>query len=648
MNYKICLLIVIVLSGSLCTTAQKITFDKTPEWVKPIDIPANSSVTKYDILSGYYYTLADIQANLGENSIYHHEVASIISYSGITEASQLMVTFDTTYEKLIIHHLFIWRKGEKIDRTSLLSFEILNNENNLGQGIYTGQISAYDILDDIRKDDLIDFAYTLTGNNPIFDDEKFLFFPLESLNPLDFYSLRIIYQADKDYSYECEGCDSLISIIDTGGYRQIEYQKKNVRGIKYEDNMVTWEMPYKYFILSSMKSWRDVNAWAMKVFALNKEPDLDEVFDEVLTGDESTETKINKLIDYVQDDIRYMGIESGIGSIKPFPPEQVVKQRFGDCKDKSLLLVSLLKQTGVPNAYPVLINTDLHNTIEEFFPSNQCFTHCIVAFEYDNNFYWVDPTLTLQGGGFKSLNNFDYGKALIIGLPADSLQNMAPIKSESMLVVIDEYTMNSFSEPAGLKMISTRHGLESDVRRAFFEYFSIDNISDGLEKSLGLVFPLVEEVSDPEIFDDAENNIFTVKYNYRVDGFWQDGDKGTNTATNGFWVFRYEPVMLYQDLSLASCEGRQYDYQLMYPMNLDYRVIFHFPKEILIEDEYDVLDNQGFTYEEKTEQLSSNSIMINYKLKTKSNFIKAEDYKEMCEQTNAIINGFPIVFYFSK
>jgi len=295
-----------------------------------------------------------------------------------------------------------------------------------------------------------------------------------------------------------------------------------------------------------------------------------------------------------------------------------------------------------------LVNVTLQNEIKKLFPNNQCFTHCIVTFEYDGNYYWVDPTMTLQGGDFKSLNNFDYGKALIIGLPADTLQNMDPVRSESKLEVVDEYTINSFTEPAGLIMTSVRHGLESDSRRAFFEYYTIDNISDLIENDLGLVFPGVEKTADPDISDDIDINVFSVTYHYKVDGFWQDGDMGNNNATKGFWVFRFEPVMLYQDLKISSCEGRKYAYQLFYPMDLDYRVIFHFPKDILIDDEYDLFDNQAFTYEEKTEQLSSNSIQINYKLKTKSSYIKADDFKEMCEQTNTIVKGFPIIFYFPK
>ena len=115
-----------------------------------------------------------------------------------------------------------------------------------------------------------------------------------------------------------------------------------------------------------------------------------------------------------------------------------------------------------------------------------------------------------------------------------------------------------------------------------------------------------------------------------------------------YWIFRFEPVMLYQDLQISSCEERKHDYQLLYPLDLDYRVIFHFPKDILIEDEYDLFDNEAFIYEEILEQLSSNSIQINYKLRTKSKAISSADYKKMCEHTNTIVNGFPVVFYFAK
>jgi hypothetical protein len=169
-----------------------------------------------------------------------------------------------------------------------------------------------------------------------------------------------------------------------------------------------------------------------------------------------------------------------------------------------------------------------------------------------------------------------------------------------------------------------------------------------MEKDLRLIFPFVTETSDPEIDDDIEGNVFTVTYHYQVDGFWQDGAKESSELLHNYWLFRYEPVMMYQSFRIAACEGRTYDYQLPYPMSLKYRVILNFPDDILINDEYDIYENKAFTFEESVEQVSRNTILIKYQFRTKSNHIKASDYKEMCEQTNNIVNGFPVVFYFAK
>ena len=648
MKYRIQLFIVLALLISLTIQAQNYSFEKIPKWVKIVEIPENLPISKYEIMAGFYTTLMDYQVNLEENATFNHEVRKVVSYSGITNASQLSISLDSSYQKLKIHHLYIWRKGNKTDRTKDLSFEIMNNESNLQQGIYTGQIIVYDILNDIRKDDLIDFAYTIVGKNPIFDNEKYLFIPLETINPIDLLSVRVLYPKEKDYTYKCAGCDSLISSTEVEGFKQIEIHHENVKAINPEDNIPSWTIPYKYFELSSFKSWKDVNIWAQKVFALKKAPDLDDVFNEIFTGKETTEEKINKIINYVQDEIRYMGIESGIGSIKPLSPELVVKQRFGDCKDKSLLLVTLLKKIGVDEAYPALVNVRMQHELEKLGPGNEIFDHCIVTFKYNAATYWVDPSIPLQGGDFKDLYIVNYGKALIIGMPADTLQWMSPEKTESLADIVDEYTINSFTEPAKLKVTSKRNGFEADARRAIVEYFGSNKLLELTLNDLKLQFPIADKTSELEVSDDIEKNNFSIIYNFAVDGFWQDGDKGTNEAAKGYWIFRYEPQMLYQDINVSACKDRKFDYAQPFPINLNYRVIFHLPKAMLIDDDYKSYDNEAFYYEEKIEQLSSNSFQIDYKYRTKSKYIKAGDYQKICEQKNTIAKRFPMAIYFLK
>ena len=628
--------------------SQYYSFDKIPKWVKTVEIPSSSSFSKYDILTGYYNTLLDYQVNLDENATFNHQVLNVVSYSGITNASQISVALDTSYQKLKIHHLIIWRKGEKIDRTNELTFELMNNEDKLHEGIYSGQMIAYDILKDIRKDDLIDFAYTIIGDNPIFSNEKYLFLSLESMNPVDLISLKILYSKDKDYKYFCNGCDSLITNSVEGNYHVIDVQNKNVKPIKPEDNIPAWCMPYKYIVLTSLKSWQDVNKWAQQVFSLEKDPDVSAVFKEIFKGNETTDDKINKIINFVQDEIRYMGDESGLGSIKPRNPEQVVKQRYGDCKDKSLLLVWLLKKIGINEVYPALVNTELKKHTDVLGTSNQIFNHCIVTFNYNNETFWIDPSIQMQGGDFRNVQILNYEKALVIGKPSDSLQSIVLKPGRSQTNIVEEFTISSFTKPANLKTISTRYGFDADIRRNYLEYYSTNKLVDDVMDELKLQFPTVTKLGEMQVDDDMDSNKVVTTYNFELDGFWRDGDKEKNEATSGMWIFNFEPIMLYDYFVKTNCEDRKTDMALPYPTDMQYSIIFNFPKELMIKDDYDSWDNAGFFFEIKKEQLSSKSFKIDYHFKAKSDMIKPSDFKKMCEQKNTITKKLPMAIYFFK
>ena len=61
------------------------------------------------------------------------------------------------------------------------------------------------------------------------------------------------------------------------------------------------------------------------------------------------------LAEFVQQDIRYVGIELGIGGFQPHPAPDVFSHRYGDCKDKATLVRTMLREIGV-DSYYVLIN----------------------------------------------------------------------------------------------------------------------------------------------------------------------------------------------------------------------------------------------------------------------------------------------------
>jgi hypothetical protein len=431
------------------------------------------------------------------------------------------------------------------------------------------------------------------------------------------------------------------------GFKEILLEQYSTPALQLDVDIPSWIIPYDYFILSSIHSWVEVYDWAEGVFALESEPDLNQVFEEVFTGNENMELKINKLIDYVQDHIRYMGIESGIGSIKPFPPEQVIEQRFGDCKDKSLLLVSLLKQIGISEAYPALVSTVFMHETEMLLPGVEIFNHCIVYFVHNDTSYWVDPTYIQQGGSFKDNNTYDYGKALIIGLSADSLHTMDNISENYFFTAIEEYQMESFSEPAQLTITSIRKAREADNRRALLEYYTVSDLGKISIESLNRQYPVVIKTSDIKIDDDIDSNIFITTYYYEVDGFWVDGDKKSENL-NGLWFWQYEPVDIYDYLNIFSCNPREYPMGLDYPMSMEFVVIFHMPDKILIADSERDYENEAFYLNEKIEQLDIKTIRISYYLKILDREISPAEYNEVCQQCKEIKKQLPIVFYFTK
>jgi hypothetical protein len=645
--------IIFIFSFTVClqVNSQVYVKEASPKWVKIIQADTvlldnkNTETTS----SGYNLAVADFQYNLTKNITYIHKVLNVISYSGITEASQLSVSIDTTYEKLKIHHLYIWRKGKIIDRTQDIVFKILHNEDKLDEGLYYGKITVYSNLDDVRKDDLVDFAYSVQGENPIFNDEKFLFLPLEDDFPIDYYSIRVLYDAERDYKYNCIKCDSnqvLTSIVD-GNYRLLEIVKKSLKKFDLESNLPSGFIPYGYFTISSMKNWREVGEWAKGVFKLETEPNLDDVFTEIFIGKESQEEKINKILNYVQDEIRYMGIESGIGSIKPFHPNTIVKRRFGDCKDKSNLLVHLLKKIGINKAYPVLVNTNFADGLANFPASNQVFDHCIVRFDYQDSIYYIDPTIAQQGGNYRNTAVLDYGKVLIVGLESDSLQPMN-IKNKFETFFKDEFFIKSFVDPVIIELQSKRYGINADIRRSFIELQPKDEVTNHIINDLKVKYTGIQELESPKYIDSIDKNEIICKYKFSIDKVWKDGNDIKASGLSGSWYFHFEPISVYQLLNDYDCKKRLNDYGLPFPFETEFDYIINFPKDILIIDNNRKWVTPGYTLSKRTKQLDISRVQITYNYRTNRAILTPEDLIKLCGQKEKIANDLSTVFYFKK
>jgi transglutaminase-like putative cysteine protease len=130
---------------------------------------------------------------------------------------------------------------------------------------------------------------------------------------------------------------------------------------------------------AGIQSWQDLGAWYFGLTRGRRDPSL-EIKQKVAELTASIPTLLGKakaLATFVQNDIRYVAIELGIGGQQPHSAGEVFKNRYGDCKDKVTLLSAMFKEIGV-DSYYVLVNTE-RGSITAATPPNLGFDHVILA-----------------------------------------------------------------------------------------------------------------------------------------------------------------------------------------------------------------------------------------------------------------------------
>lgn len=163
-----------------------------PAWVKP---PAPREGVRPDdkeIDGGEYLTLFDEQYNLEKEAVYYKIVRQITSEAGVQNSSQIAVTFSPLYQRLTFHTIRVWRNEQAMDQLDLSRIKLIRNETDLDRFIYSGLYTAYLYLEDVRPGDQVEYAYTLTGMNPVLDHHFGDILYFNSQTPISHLSIRII------------------------------------------------------------------------------------------------------------------------------------------------------------------------------------------------------------------------------------------------------------------------------------------------------------------------------------------------------------------------------------------------------------------------------------------------------------------------
>ncbi len=145
--------------------------------------------------------------------------------------------------------------------------------------------------------------------------------------------------------------------------------------------------------LTSFASWEEVGRWYA---GLEKDrrvpsPDVRAKADQLTKGLPTDIAKIEALYDYTAKNFRYVSLLLGMGRYQPHSADEVLRNQYGDCKDKHTLLAALLEAEGM-HASSVMINSV--RKLDPDVPSPSQFNHMItmVPLGKEKEEVWMDTT----------------------------------------------------------------------------------------------------------------------------------------------------------------------------------------------------------------------------------------------------------------
>jgi transglutaminase-like putative cysteine protease/Flp pilus assembly protein TadD len=125
-------------------------------------------------------------------------------------------------------------------------------------------------------------------------------------------------------------------------------------------------------------SWQAIAAEYAKIVDSHAAPAaVQPIVDKLIAGKRTIADKESAILDYLDRQVRYTGIEFGESSIVPHDPAETLARQYGDCKDKATLLVTMLRAAGIP-AYVALLNADARMDVPPDLPGMGLFDHAIV------------------------------------------------------------------------------------------------------------------------------------------------------------------------------------------------------------------------------------------------------------------------------
>jgi lipoprotein NlpI len=485
--------------------------DPPPPWVDPLPVPPEERGKPLIV------RLADNHYLAGERpAVFVNRAVQVNDAAALGYVGQLPIHFVPEYQRLKLHAMRLLRGGQTIDKTHTVNLRFLQRETGLEQGVYSGVVSAVVLVDDLRVGDTLHVMYTVEGDNPVLGGRYAEFSMWDNAEPIKLRRVTLNYPKDRPIQWKLlgqPGAPVEPEVSEAGGLRRLRFVGRDIPAVVLEPQLPESYQAFRVLQFSEYRSWNEVARWALPLFKPSAQ-----LSDEALAVVErvralpSREARIGAALQWVQSEIRYFSVSLGESSHRPHAPNVVLARRYGDCKDKSLLLISLLHQLGI-DAKPVLVSAGSKTTPENVLPTPLAFDHVIVEVNEGGRAFYLDPTRLGQRGRLARMGQpLDGAQVLVVGAETSELTRIAtPNITELVRSEIEErITVENLSGEGVIEVRRTYNGAQAEGVRLMLPQLSPAQVEKFAMRGFERRYPDAALLSEPQVSDDAERNSIVV------------------------------------------------------------------------------------------------------------------------------------------
>ncbi|WP_416397125.1 DUF3857 domain-containing protein [Allohahella sp. A8] len=496
-------------------------YSQTPGWVHAVEFDTTPTAEGREGAVDYRLVDEQIRVRGADTTAFHRYVTRPLTIGGIEQASKLQVQFNPAFEQLVIHEAGVWRKGVFKSRFDAQAVRILSAEPDSGDDILTGEVTALLYLKDVRSGDDIEFAYSIVGRNPTLGGRFSNWFALNWTQPVVRRTMRIFMPHQRALKLQNYNHDLAPTTSRLGSDTVFEWDVRDGPIMIDEGDYPAEYDAQRAVSVSEYNDWQNVADWAQRLYPIEAVTSTEFATLVAELKQLPKPAALMQALGFVQNEIRYVSLSFGSNAFRPHRPDEVLEARYGDCKDKTLLLLHLLQAIGI-EAQPALVSTTRGAGIATIAPMPDIFDHVIVRAVVGDQTYWLDGTRRFQGTSLDTIGMADFGYALVLAPQPDGgglkAMEIAP-SYEPKQHVIERFTVSSYDQPARYEVDTVYEGSFAESERSSLAESGRGKLEQqyltyqkDLYKGLTLAEPLAVE-------DDVARNRIVIKERYEIADF---------------------------------------------------------------------------------------------------------------------------------